>query len=89
MIVRSDADSRKVTHRPNDPHYKTDNAFYDVSYIDRLGIMCQRLLTERLYDAVWFVVVDPVNGGISEPQSSLTYDKFITRINSQVDIVKA
>ena len=89
LIVKSDADSRRVVHRPNEPHYKSDKTFYDISYIDRLGIMCQRLLAERLYDAVWFVAVDPTDQTISEPQPSLTYEKFITRIKSQVDLVKA
>ena len=53
------------------------------SYLKRLVVLCRRLLSERLYQAVWIVGVDPVAGSVIEPDPNLTYEKFLETLVSQ------
>lgn len=86
MVVKKDAKSSSTCNRPREDHFKVDSIFYDTSYIDRLEIMCKRLLREGLFGAVWFVVIDPVQGTIEEPNADLSYDKFMAAIRGKVAV---
>lgn len=86
MIVRSDDKSRNVINRIPEPHFKVDPIFYNNSYLDRFKIMCTRMLNEKLYDAIWLASVDTEKRTIEEPVKALSYDKFITRLKTQVKL---
>lgn len=84
MIVKSDDQSRKQTVDPKDTYFKADDSFYGCSYIERFKIMCRRFVEEGMYDAVWFVTVDPESGVIDDPDPSLNYDNFLSKIKNQI-----
>lgn len=69
--------------------YPIDPVFRNASYLKRLSILCRRLLTERMYQAVWIVGVDPESETIIEPEPDLTYEKFIVALQSQLAIHRA
>lgn len=69
--------------------YPMDAVFSGTSYLQRLTILCRRLLSERLYQAIWIVGVNPDSGDVVEPDSNLSYDKFLTVLKAQLDIHKA
>ena len=69
--------------------YPIDPAFKGASYLERLTILGRRLLSERLYQAVWVVAVDPMTGNVEEPDPALSYDKFLTRIEGQLAVNRA
>ena len=69
--------------------YPVDEVFDETSYLQRFVVLCRRLLSERLYQAVWIVGVDPIHGIVDEPDPNLTYDKFVEVLASQKRIHNA
>lgn len=88
MVVRSEQKSRNVINRVPEPHFSVDPIFYQNSYLDRFKIMCIRMLNEKLYDAIWLVFVDTENRTIEEPVKALSFEKFMIRLKTQVELFK-
>lgn len=86
LIVKKDQKSSSKCNAPKEPFFKADPVFADTSYIERFGILCQRLRREGLFGAVWFVVVDPVERTVEEPDSELTYEKFMAEIKGKIGV---
>lgn len=86
LVVKMCNESLKKSGEPHKSVYPIDKVFLHASYFDRLRILCKRLLSERLYQAVWIVGVDPKSGEIVEPDKDLTYDKFIAAIQSRLTV---
>lgn len=89
LVVRLCDASTKPGSNPIRSVYPIDPIFCKASYLKRLTVLCRRLLTERLYQAVWVVGVDPENGVVVEPDPDLTYNKFIAALQSQLTIHRA
>jgi len=89
LVVRLCDESMKPGNSTQPSIYPVDEVFADSSYMQRLSILCRRLLSERLYQAVWIVGVDPANKIIVEPETDLTYEKFLASIHSQLIIHQA
>lgn len=88
LVIRSCEKSRKVCQNRT-AVYPVDNVFDNTSYLDRLTIMCRRMLAERIYQAVWVVYVDDEERIVYEPDIALSYDKFIETIAAQLRIYRA
>ena len=91
LIINENDESLKCPgKRVSDlPIYGIDPLFEVGSYIDRFAIMGQRLLSERIYQAVWVAAVDLEAGTAREPNPYLTYDKFMAGVKSWLDIARA
>lgn len=89
MVVKICDESTKASKNSKKAMYPIDEAFKGASYLERLVVLCRRLLSERLYQAVWIVGVDPVTGTVIEPDPYLTYDKFVEKLVSQKRIYNA
>lgn len=92
LIVNENKESlKKVSskQRSNTPIYGTDPLFEGASYVDRFVVMGQRLLSERIYQAVWVATVDLEAGTAREPSPYLTYEKFMAGVKSWLDIARA
>ena len=89
LIVKSDEKSRSICRDPSERHFSIDPEFYETSYIDRFRIMCKRLRRESLFGAVWFVVVDPIDRCVIEPDPDLTYEKFIAEITGRIKVFQS
>lgn len=68
--------------------FPSEQIFEGASYADRYGILCDRLVKERLYDAAWFVLSDP-NGQSTEPVHGLTLAHLEAAIAGRVAYIKA
>ena len=88
MIVKLCEDSCRTVKNP-DSRYPIDKEFTDSSYFKRFSLLCRRMLAERLYQSIWLVGVDPEKRVVIEPEQDLTYEKFITSIESMLRIKKA
>lgn len=89
VLVIRDCDGSRRTASNRKPVYPADDVFTDTSYLDRLTIMCRRMLEERIYQAVWVVYVDTEQRVITEPDPALSYDRFIEILASQLRISRA
>lgn len=83
MVVRLCEESVKSGKSSRKSIYPIDSVFDGASYMQRLVVLCRRLLSERLYQAVWIVGVDPITGTVEEPDQNLTYEKFIETLSAQ------
>ena len=90
MIVCDCDESRSTSARPaHSPHFDIDEAFKGVSYLDRFHILCDRLRRKSLYNAVWLVFARPDEGIAYEPDPSMTYEVFMTTIESGLRMHRA
>ena len=91
IVVNENEKSLCVRQRSeaNTPIFGVDSIFDGASYVDRFAILGQRLLEERIYQAVWVVAVDVERGLAREPSSLLTYEKFMANVKSWIDIARA
>lgn len=89
MIVRDCPQSRKIGRGVRSLHYPIDPTFERVSYLSRFQILCERLRSKSLYQAVWLVFADPSAGIVTEPSPELTYEKFIATIEMALRIYRA
>ncbi len=70
--------------------FRPEPIFQDTSYKDRYGILCQRLVRERLYDAACFVTSsrDP-ESPINQPYDELSFANFTAAIAGRAAYIKA
>ena len=70
--------------------FRPEPIFQDTSYKDRYGILCQRLVRERLYDAACFVTSsrDP-DSPINQPYDELSFANFTAAIAGRAAYIKA
>src|SRR5437773_9294352 len=70
--------------------FPVDRVFENSSYKDRYRILCQRLVRERLYDAVCFVTSsrDPAQP-IHEPDPELGFTNFVAAIVGRAIYIRA
>lgn len=61
-----------------------DDIWNGTSYQDRFGIFCQRLVDERLYDAVCYVTSSAEDPSPKEPIESLDWRHFAAAINARL-----
>jgi hypothetical protein len=70
--------------------FPVDPVFEKTSYKDRYRILCQRLVRERLYDAVCFATSskDPKQP-INQPEAEVGFDNFVAAIAGRAAYIKA
>ena len=94
LLIRKTPESSKVSQIGARSRYEFDSVFEESSYINRFTILGKRLLRERIYQAVWVAVVDLESQTVEcqtveEPDSLMTYDKFIAHLKGWIDVMRA
>lgn len=89
MIVRDCPESRNRGKTAYSPHFPIDPMFENASFLERFRLLCERLRKASLYNAVWFVVADPVSGTAVEPDEAMTYEVFRENLVSGLRIHRA
>jgi len=70
--------------------FRPEPIFESTSYKDRYGILCQRLVRERLYDAACFVTTSRrPDSPIHQPLDELSFDNFTAAIAGRAAYIKA
>ena len=69
--------------------FQPDQVFVGASYKERYGVFCERLMRERLYDAVWFVATSARDMNSTEPKPGLQIDDFRAAISGRAAQVAA
>jgi hypothetical protein len=89
FLIEDGAGSRRRSSRITTPTVgELDLAFRNSSYQERAATMCERLLAERLYDAVCFAATsrDPSEVPI-EPHPQMTWSAFLAAISARITFV--
>lgn len=89
LVKRGEAKTLRDRRLCDTPVYGIDSSYDNTSYIDRFTTLGERLLSERIYQAVWVVTVDLETGQVFEPSAAMTFDKFMANIKSWIDIARA
>ena len=79
IFVIEDCDaSRKPSRLGDDSRWTMDERFANASYVERVSILCHRLVEEGLYSGAWAVATSqPPKFAWMEPDSSTTgFDVF-------------
>jgi len=83
FIVKDDETIHHTTTF-RESHFPVDQVFYKATYLRRFEILCSRLVTERLYDNVWYICLDAESGSYTEPNPDMTWSKFEAAITGKV-----
>lgn len=83
FVIRDD---NKI-HRPTmfrEPHFPVDSEYQGTGYLERSIVSCRRLMTERVYDRVFYAMMNPETRKMIEPAADMTWDKFEAAIRGKV-----
>ncbi len=88
-VVQEDAKSTSAV-TPKEPHFDVDPVFDGASYVDRVVLLCRRLVVKRLYSGACVVTSDGSGpAAVREPADDLTFAKFVAGISGRVGEVLA
>jgi hypothetical protein len=83
FIMQDEAGSRRPV-RTAKGALPVDDIWHGTSYQDRFGIFCERLMAERLYDAVCYVTSSASEPKPNEPVPSLDWRHFSAAITARL-----
>lgn len=87
FIMQDEEGSRRPV-TPAKGAFPVEEIWHGRSYQDRFGIFCERLLTERLYDAVCYVTSSASDPKPKEPRPSLDWRHFSAAINARINYLQ-
>lgn len=90
ILVEDDEHSRTKPKRGNpSPHFATDPVFKEASYQQRMQILCERMVQERIYTSA-AVIASPQNAAKSgkyiELSTNTSLERFIAKFLAHVKI---
>ncbi|MYY03224.1 MULTISPECIES: PaeR7I family type II restriction endonuclease [unclassified Streptomyces] len=65
-----------------------DDIWHGMSYQERFGVFCQRLMSERLYDAACYITSSAFDPWPREPVDKLDWRHFSAAINARLSYLK-
>lgn len=87
MLMVDNEESRRPRSL-REPNFPADDEFQDAGYVDRMELLCLRMVRQRLVDNAAFILSDEeqgLDGGYSEPNEELTFDRFARSLVSHVN----
>ncbi|MFD6277191.1 PaeR7I family type II restriction endonuclease [Streptomyces sp. NPDC060209] len=87
-LMEDDAGSRRPVKTAKSPIPVSDK-WTNLSYQERGGVFCERLLAENLYDAVCYVTAPKGSGSFTEPVPSVGWSAFSETIIDRIEVLRA
>ncbi|MGA5701453.1 PaeR7I family type II restriction endonuclease [Peterkaempfera bronchialis] len=88
FFIMEDARGSRALVKSATGAFPADPVWDGTSYQDRFRIFCERLLAERLYDAVCYITSSADDPRPNEPASSLDWRHFSAAINARITYLK-
>jgi hypothetical protein len=85
LMVLEETEASTSAVKAREPHFAVFDEFKAASYAKRYEIFCERLIRERLYDAVCLLLSDQtggLNGLYREPNAELGFKRFATSLTA-------
>ena len=86
MFVLEERDGSKGSTNPvrvQSPHFEVFREFQDASYVDRVGELCRRLVSENLYSASRYLLTKPAPS-FRHPDRQLSAEVFIASLQGHL-----
>jgi hypothetical protein len=87
MLLEDAPKSTQQRSRFPEPHFEVFSDFKETSYADRYGLLCRRLVRERLYDSACLLLSSRTAGQLGdyrEPDEELSFRRFATQLVAHV-----
>lgn len=91
VMVLEETSKTEQTMKPRKSVFPQDNIFDSISYSKQYQVALSRFVSEKLYDAGWFLTTARENDGMfsySEPLSTATASTLAALVKGRVDFVK-
>ena len=82
FIIKDDERIHTPT-RFRQPHFPVDADYQGTGYLERSIVFCRRLMTERVYDRVFYALFSSEKSELIEPAEDMTWDKFAAAIRGK------
>lgn len=86
LFILEERDGKKGSTNPvriRSPHFPVFAEFQNASYVARVGELCRRLVTEKLYNASWFLLTKP-DPSFRHPDRQLSAEVFIESLQGHL-----
>ncbi|WP_328550010.1 PaeR7I family type II restriction endonuclease [Streptomyces sp. NBC_00366] len=87
-LMEDDAGSRRPVKTAKSPLPVSDT-WLDLSYQERGGVFCERLLADHLYDTVCYITAPKGSGSFSEPVPSVGWSAFSEAIIDRINTLRS
>jgi hypothetical protein len=81
FVLEDCQDAHAPRTRFREPYFEIDPAFQGLSYAQRYGLSCQRLILERLYDATCLTLATKSTATkVSHPVPEISFERFAAQL---------
>lgn len=92
MLMADNEESRNVPS-VREVNFQVDDEFQDAAYVDRMELLCQRMVRERIVSEAAFILTDEdrgIDGEYWEPNEELKFHRFarslVSHVQGHIDI---
>ena len=86
MLMANNEASRN-TPNLREPNFPADDEFQGATYVDRMELLCLRMLRKRLVNGAAFILSDRddgIEGRYREPNEELRFERFARALTAHV-----
>ncbi len=87
LMLMADNKESRAKPRPREVTFAVDDEFRDATYVDRMELLCLRMVRQRLVNESAFILSDERNGPEGEywqPNDELTFERFARSLTSSL-----
>lgn len=87
LMLMADNENSRAEPRLREPNFSADEEFQDASYVDRMELLCLRMVRKRLVNGAAFLLSDQesgLEGKYDEPNEELQFERFVRSLTSHV-----
>ncbi|MEF8820166.1 MAG: PaeR7I family type II restriction endonuclease [Haloferacaceae archaeon] len=87
LMLMVDNEASRKPRSLREPNFRADEAFQDAGYVDRMELLCLRMVRQRLVDEAAFMLSNDtigIDGEYAEPNEELEFGRFARSLVSHV-----
>jgi hypothetical protein len=87
LMLMVDNEASRKPRSLREPNFRADDAFQNAGYVDRMELLCLRMVRQRLVDEAAFLLSEDdigADGRYTEPNEELEFDRFARSLVSHV-----
>jgi hypothetical protein len=87
LMLMADNEASRNTPNLREPNFSADEEFQGATYVDRMELLCLRMLRKRLVNGAAFILSDRddgIEGKYREPNKELRFERFARALTAHV-----